>query len=255
MRQRLPAPIHVAARPDGSDPVSVSESEGKVATKPLQASKMKYSIRFSLTSVMAGLLGMSVLAAMYSLLTFDRMRDSMTRLASEDLSALVLAQQVADEIVGVGDALQAAYAVESSAEREQWMGHITDRLQRVRAKTHDIARFPSTEESAELARDLAQKLDLLSKAIVQFDRVLTGRIAAKDRLEGRAHQIREANAHYMRAVDDANRQMRALAARALAVDVPDPMTESQLRQRLDSFLEREISWLGTAQDLRAQGRD
>ena len=78
------------------------------------------------------------------------------------------------------------------------MGHITDRLQRVRAKTHDIARFLSTEEAAELARDLAQQLDLLSEAIVQFDRVLTGRMAAKDRLEGRAHQIREANAHYMR---------------------------------------------------------
>ncbi len=255
MHQRLSAPIHAADGPDGSDPGSVSESEGKAATKPLQASKMKCSIRFSLTSVMAGLLGMLVLAAVYSLITFDRMRDSMTRLASEDLSALVLAQQVADEIVGVGDALQAAYAVESSAEREQWMGHTTDRLQRVRAKTHDIARFPSTEESAGLARDLAQQLDLLSKAIVQFDRVLTGRIAAKDRLEGRGRQIREANAHYMRAVDDANRQMRALAARALAIDVPDSMTEGQLRQRLDIFLEREMSWLGTAQDLRAQGRE
>jgi signal transduction histidine kinase/DNA-binding response OmpR family regulator len=216
---------------------------------------MKFSIRFSLTSVMAGLLGMSVLAAVYSLMTFDRMRDSMTRLASEDLSALVLAQQVADEVVSVGDALQAAYTVESSAEREQWMGHTTDRLQRVRAKTHDIARFPSTEESAGLARDLAQQLDLLSKAIVQFDRVLTGRIAAKDRLEGRGRQIREANAHYMRAVDDANRQMRALAARALAIDVPDSMTEGQLRQRLDIFLEREMSWLATAQDLRAHGRE
>jgi signal transduction histidine kinase len=254
MRQRLSAPMHAADGSDGSDPVSVSESEEKVATKPLQAPKMQYSIRFSLTSVMAGLLGMSVLAAVYSLITFDRMRDSMTRLASEDLSALVLAQQVADEVVGVGDALQAAYAVESSAEREQWMGHITDRLQRVRAKTHDIARFASTEESAGLARDLAQHLDLLSEAIVQFDRVMTGRIAAKDRLEERVRQIREANAHYMRAVDDANRQMRALAARALA-DVPDSVTEGQLRQRLDVFLERELSWLGTAQDLRAQGRE
>jgi len=204
---------------------------------------------------MAGLLGMSVLAAVYSLITFDRMRDSMTRLASEDLSALVLAQQVADEVVGVGDALQAAYAVDSNAEREQWMGHTTDRLQRVRAKTHDIARFLSTEESAGLARDLAQQLDLLSQASVQFDRVLAGRMAAKDRLEERGHQIEEVAARYMLAVDDVSRQMRALAARALAIEVPSSMTEGQLQTRLDAFLERELSWLGTAQDLRAQGRD
>jgi signal transduction histidine kinase len=215
---------------------------------------MKYSIRFSLISVMAGLLGMSVLAAVYSLMTFDRMRDSMTRLAAEDLSALVLAQQVAYEVVGVGDALQAAYAAESSAEREQGIGLATDRLQRVRAKTHDITRFPSTEESAGTVRDLTQQLTQLSEAIVQFDRLLTGRIAAKDRLEERGRQIREANEHYVGAVDDANRQMRALAARALT-DVPDSITEGQLQQRLDLFLEREMSWLGTAQDLRAQGRE
>jgi signal transduction histidine kinase len=222
--------------------------------EPVLTSRTKYSIRFSLISVMAGLLGMSVLAAVYSLMTFDRMRDAMTRLASQDLSALVLAQQVADEIVGMGDALQAVYAVESRTEREQWMGHISDRLQRVHAKAHDIARFPSTAESDGLTRDLAQQLDLLSQAIARFDRVLTDRIAAKDRLEERARQIRESTTHYMQAVDDANRQMRALAARALT-DVPDSITEGQLQQRLDLFLERELSWLGTAQDLRAQGRE
>jgi signal transduction histidine kinase len=204
---------------------------------------------------MAGLLGMSVLAAVYSLMTFDRMRDSMTRLASEELSALVLAQQVADEVVGVGDALQAAYAVDSNAEREQWMGHTTDRLQRVRAKIHDIVRFLSTEESVGLAHHLAQQLDFLSQASVQFDSVLAGRIAAKDRLEERARQIEEVVARYMLAVDDVSRQMRALAARALVIDVPGSMTEGQLQARLDAFLERELSWLGTAQDLRAQGRD
>ena len=169
MGQRLSAPIPAADRPDDSGPVLVSEPTGKAATTPLQTSRTKYSIRFGLTAVMAGLLGMSVLAAVYSLMTFDRMRDAMTQLASEDLSALVLVQQVADEVVGVGDALHAAYAVDSNAERAQWMGHTTDRLQRVRAKTHDIDRFLSTEESAGLAHHLAQQLDLLSQAIVQFD--------------------------------------------------------------------------------------
>jgi signal transduction histidine kinase len=255
VQQRLSAPTHTAHRPDGSSPGSVVESEGTAATTPLPAAKTTYSIRFSLISVMAGLLGMSVLAAVYSLTTFDRMRDSMTHLASEDLSALVLAQQVVDEVVGVGDALQAAYAVDSNAEREQWMGHTTDRLQRVRTKTHDIDRFLSTEESAGLARHLAQQLDFLSQASVQFDRVLAGRLAAKDRLEERGRQIEDLATRYMSAVDDVSRQMRALAARALAIDVPGSITEGQLQTRLDIFLEREMSWLGTAQDLRAQGRD
>jgi signal transduction histidine kinase len=255
VHQRRSAPLSAANGPDGSDPMSVSASKGKPATQPLQASKKKYSIRFSLTAVMAGLLGMSVLAAVYSLMTFDRMRDAMTRLASEDLSALVLAQQIADEVVGVGDALQAAYAVDSNAEREQWMGHTSDRLQRVHAKTHDIDRFLSTEESAGLARHFAQQLDFLSQASVQFDRVLAERMAAKDRLEERGSQIRQAAARYMLAVDHASRQMRALAARALATDVPDSMAEGQLQTRLDAFLERELSWLGTTQDLRAQGRE
>jgi hypothetical protein len=255
VQQRLSAPTHTAHRPDGSSPGSVVESEGTAATTPLPTAKTTYSIRFSLISVMAGLLGMSVLAAVYSLTTFDRMRDSMTHLASEDLSALVLAQQVVDEVVGVGDALQAAYAVDSNAEREQWMGHTTDRLQRVRTKTHDIDRFLSTEESAGLARHLAQQLDFLSQASVQFDRVLAGRLAAKDRLEERGRQIEDLATRYMSAVDDVSRQMQALAARALAIDVPGSITEGQLQTRLDIFLEREMSWLGTAQDLRAQGRD
>ena len=80
-------------------------------------------------------------------------------------------------------------------------------------------------------------------------------MAAKDSLEERGRQIREAAARYMLAVDNASRQMRALAARALATDVLDSQAEGQLQTRLDAFLEGELSWLGTTQDLRAQGRE
>ena len=62
--------------------------------------RKSFGIRASLITVMAALLFVSFFLTVYSIWTLDKTRNTMTRLVAEDLPDLVLAQRLADKILG-----------------------------------------------------------------------------------------------------------------------------------------------------------
>jgi PAS domain S-box-containing protein len=217
-----------------------------------------FGIRVSLIVVMAGLLLLTVLAVGYSILTLGKLRDTTTRLAAESLPNLLRAQQIADDLVGLGESLKAARSPATGKERQQRMADTHGWIDRLRAEVDKLAtvgQLHVTDDPGAIHVHIARELDALTQALDRFDQILVKRITVTENREALRQQIREAYAAYVLAVDDANRQMRALVARTLAIDLPAARSEGHLEQRLDAFQDREMSWLGTTQDLRTDGRE
>ncbi|HTU03098.1 MAG TPA: ATP-binding protein, partial [Candidatus Sulfotelmatobacter sp.] len=217
--------------------------------------RVVFGIRFSLIAAMAVLLLLTVLAVGYTIVTLDRLRDATTRLASTSLPGLASAQRLADDVASLGEFLKAARAPRTAAEHRQRMANVQESVARVRARLGATSEVDATVEAEAIRARLTDQADALVGALGDLDLLLTRRIALMERQEALRRDIRAAYGDYMTAVDDANRQMRALVARTLAIDVPDALSEGHLQERLDAFQDREMSWLGTTQDLRSDGRE
>ncbi len=216
-------------------------------------------IRTSLILVMAGLLFIFLLVAFYSFWTLDRTRHTMTDLVSEDLPDLVLAQSLSDEFSSLGDSMQTVHFGINERER---LNRILDLAKRIdylqvqmAVRLKEIDRAPLQEETAQRLRDMKKELDEVSQKLSRYNQSVEKIIVAQERKEALSRLLEEAFDNYDLVLDNANRQMRALVARALAADIPDSAALNQLNNRLDTFLEREMSWLGTAQDLRTNARE
>jgi len=107
----------------------------------------------------------------------------------------------------------------------------------------------------DLAKEMSKDLEQLLAALRQYEQVVDRRIMTGEERAARQLRLDDIFARYLSAVDDTTRQMRALVSRALAVDIPDAGGKGRLVPAMDAFLEREMSWLGTAQDLRNNGRE
>ena len=213
-----------------------------------------FGLRFNLIAVMAVLLLLTALAVGYSILALTRLRDATTRLASKDLPSLVSAQRLADDVASLGEILKATRAPRSAAEHQEGLAAVRSSIASVRRNLGEMDQA-TVAESASLRARLAHRLDRLTVAAGDLDQLLARRIAFTERQEAMRRQIQETYSGYMSAVDDANRQMRALVARTLAMDMPNAANEGHLQERLDAFQDREMSWLGTTQDLRSDGRE
>ena len=92
-------------------------------------------------------------------------------------------------------------------------------------------------------------------AVVHLEQVHRKAIAARQRRLAVSREIDRRFSTLFAVATRVDAHMRALASRALAIDLPDAAENDQLQQRLDSFLENEMSWLGTAQDLLVAARE
>ncbi|HQK78810.1 MAG TPA: PAS domain S-box protein [Syntrophales bacterium] len=226
-------------------------------TQSKEPRKIRFGIRARLMAVLAGLLCVAALIVLYSFQTLDRLRGEMEKMAATDMSSIVLAQQISDQIVVLGDYLLGLKTIENSSKKEQlssrfkeMTGRLREDLQRMEEMHHEIV-CPDPE----LAGGMRTELEQLSAALRQYEQVLDRRIMTVEELAAQQRRLEEIIARYLAAVDDANRQMRALVSRGLAVNIPEAGKKGRLVQEMDAFLEREMSWLGTAQDLRSNGRE
>jgi len=219
-------------------------------------------IRASLTYITIGLLSISLILVLYSVHTLNNMRAAMIMLASQDLSGLVIAQQISNDYIFLNDELQGISFISEDKERQQEMAKINHIVKRLRGELQLIngmgkAAHNDAQQAAarDLEREMAREMEQLDKFIKRYDQTLGRLITIANALETRREHIDQVYAVFVAACEDVNRQMRAFVSRSLAVNIPDAASQKRLDQELDAFLEREMSWLGTAQDLRNDGRE
>ncbi|MBA4418668.1 MAG: hypothetical protein C0392_12285 [Syntrophus sp. (in: bacteria)] len=215
-------------------------------------------IRASLIGVMVGLLLISLTVVFYSVQTLNSMRAAMTMLTSQELSGLVITQQISNVFTVLNDELQSFPFIDDNKERQQVMARIDQMVKRLFGELQQMGSMNGTAFSdAHYAavRDLEIELEQLDKFIKRYDQITGQRIAATKKLKTHQAHIDQVYNGFVTASEDANRQMRALVSRALAVNIPDAAKKGKVDQELDAFLEREMSWLGTTQDLRNDGRE
>ncbi|MDP2855151.1 MAG: PAS domain S-box protein [Smithellaceae bacterium] len=215
-------------------------------------------IRASLIGIMMGLLSISLILVLYSMYTLNNTRTAMNHLATQDLAGLVMAQQIENEFRSLIDELQGIPFIGSHAERQQKMASIKQLMKRLLGDLQQMggmnfAALAGTRDTG--VGDLEKGLGQLDQVITRYDQITGRRIAAREELKIRQERIDRVYASFISAAEDTNRQMRAFVSRSLAVNIPNAAKQGRLQQELDTFLEREMSWLGTAQDLRNDGRE
>jgi signal transduction histidine kinase len=240
------------------DPEGTSETGDIVFPHQGQNSKMKtrkfrFGIRFSLTVVMIGMLCLSAALAIYALVTLGRVEGTMRRLSSQDLSRILEAQEIADQIGTLEDRVGRARTVTKEDDRLLQFTTIRNIIDELERRSAGFSK--DQRDGKEGFLSLASTLTQLRRELTRFDQVLERFCLLKLKREGVDRRVEETYASYVRAVDEANRQMRAMVARALAIDLPNAAKQDELDRRLDIFIEREMSWLGTAQDLRTDARE
>jgi len=220
----------------------------------MKSHRFRFGIRFSLTLAMVGMLCLSVTLAIYGLVTLGKVRGTLRQLPSQDLSRVLIAQEIADQMMTLEDRLSTVKTVTIDDDRLLQFRDIDKIIGGIRQR---LAQFPSGRhnEGEDFPIDLSGGLNQLQQDLTHFDRILGQYCRLRLKREMMDRKVEEAYAGYMQAVDEANRQMRAMVARALAIDIPDAARQSELDRRLDAFSEREMSWLGTTQDLRTDGRE
>lgn len=95
----------------------------------------------------------------------------------------------------------------------------------------------------------------LRAASGQLDLAVQRLLTARETTAQRAVRIRDAQRRHIAAATRAEVTARALVSRSLAIDLVDAAARSLLQQRIDDLLEREFSWLATAQDMVTDSRN
>lgn len=217
-----------------------------------------FSIRTRLTAVVVTLVLMAFIIFFYSFNTLEKLRLSISDLASGDLSGVILAQQISAQVVVLNDMLQDIEPIDSGPERQQKMPHFLTLIRELQKEVRRMETgFPAVVTPAwmDSVHHMARELDQLLQLSIQFDVLLQQCIESSKRLQARERLIGERYEQVVAAIDDAGRQMRGLVSRAVAIDLPEAGLRDQLPQRLDLFLEREMGWLGTTQDLGNDARE
>ncbi len=238
----------------GQEPVPAPSAPGGRAAMP----RVVFGIRFCLTAVMAALLLFTVAAVAYAILTFTRLRDTTSRLAAEELPALVSAQRIADAVTSLAETLHRPHEARGAEDARYHGEEAGRRLAQVRAELRELAPgggIGAGPEAEAMRREITAAFESLARREQIVAEILSRRTRLGERREALRRELREAYAAYTLALDEANRQMRALVARTLAIELPAARDELELQQRLDAFQDREMSWLGTTQDLRTDGRE
>ncbi len=186
-------------------------------------------------------------------------------LVAEELPELLFTHRVADEISKLGDALPNIHFAVSDTERWNRLRDLEKQIDQLRSQIGAIpaqsdgkpaaGKFLSLEKSLDLLRRIQEKLKNVKKLLAEYRTIVEKVIVTQKQEENLIRRFEAAFETYDRALDDANREMRALVSRALAADIPDSAASGRLESRLDSFLANEMSWLGTIQDLRANARE
>ncbi len=258
MKRPIPGLDESNKDPNGQTTENASFSDMGIPGTDLKSSRFS-GIRTSLITVMVGLIFITLVVALYSFWTLDRTRNTMTDLASEDLPDLVLAQRLAEEFSSLADFMQTVHFVINEKERLNRIPDVAKKIDSLQVqmavRLREIDRASMREETAQRLRGMKKELDQTSEKLSRYNQGVEKIIAAQEKRKALGGLLEEAFDSYDLVLDNANRQMRALVAGALAEDIRDSAVLNQLNNRLDTFPEREMSWLGTTQDLRTNARE
>lgn len=103
-------------------------------------------------------------------------------------------------------------------------------------------------------RHLLGEVESLTVTMQGLEKAVAERLQSTARREMASAALRRSFDRHFELATRIGSLMRAIASRSLAVDLADLSGEA-LQNAVDSFLEREMSWMGTAQDLRSDSRE
>jgi diguanylate cyclase (GGDEF)-like protein len=231
----------------------------------------RLGIRFHLAVGFALLALIATLIGTYSTIVAERI-DRQARDQQAALQAAISRSRTVFEATASLTGLLAGLAAADSSYRQRIAaGRVSDHLAviagQIESLTGSLARLerpsgvngPSRGPPAPVGGSNPDgKLHLfreLREAALQLDHEVLRLLKAREAAQRQAARIRDAQRDHVAAASRAEVTIRALVSRTLAIDLVDAEAPDRLQQRLDDLLEREFSWLATAQGLVADSRN
>jgi diguanylate cyclase (GGDEF)-like protein len=231
----------------------------------------RLGIRFHLAVGFALLVLIATLIGTYSTIVSERIE----RQARDQQAALQMAisrsRTVFEATASLTGLLAGLATANSSDGRRVAAGRVSDHLDviagQIESLSGSLARLEQLTGVVQTQRgtpvpprtvrpeDSVQLFQGLRQAALELDREIRRLLTAREAARRRAALVRDAQRDHITAASRAEVTMRALVSRALAIDLVDAAAEARLQERIDDLLEREFSWLATAQDLVTDSRN
>jgi signal transduction histidine kinase len=231
--------------------VSVSSGGGDAVRRGagfLRPSRTKFGIRQQVFAAFGAIAAIAGVIAAYSLLSFHGLREGMTELAFGTMPALVAAQKMVDDTDDLLLPIESLAHARTEAERQSWLELSEERLSSL-IQTRD--RLADRFRGGEGGKLLGVIQGGLKEAIERLDAAVGARIAAGNARASMVHRSKDAYAAFNDAIKAVERRTRTVAILTLSITLPEAKGRDDLQSRISTFIEREMGWLATVQDLRS----
>ena len=217
--------------------------------------RLPSAIRFRIAAVVTVLLAVTVALTGHAYFSLARLQRQTHELASVYLTDVALARHIQTRAEEMLVYLPALAPIDWENGRNDARRALDRLVQELRGDTTALETRGSIAplQRGQMA-SLLFKLEMVERDIGQLDALVLARVAATVSREAGWNQVETAYARHFGVATEAEAQLRALVARALAVDIAEA-APGQLQQRLDQLLDKNLSWLATAQDIRTDSRE
>ncbi len=254
VRPELPG-VSGSPAPDSRPAVDLPP-DGRISSPASR--RIRPRIRATMMAASAAFCLLAAVLSIYTVLVLAQLSDAMKKLATRELPVVTRVQECIAHLEDLFIPAQELSKAASGKELAYWADETTARFERTRSDVLYLASnldASDDEPSRNKARLLLERLNLFEREANSLREASVLHIGAVEHRIALYREIREAYARYFEAATDVERQMRALVSHSIAVDIPEAGAQSKLQSRLDSFLEEEISRLGTVRDLMTDGRE
>ena len=228
-----------------------------VTAAPNTDSPIRYGIRRRLVLATVTLTGLMVGVALLSYAILANLEIRMALLASSNLDEISRAVEAHNESKALMKLIDQLARARTRVELDSVAAEAAALLARLHTHEAHLRRLlaGSTGEIGALLTQIKSRLEETGRAVHDLETLRRQTLISREQRIAVGKEIDRRFSALFTVAIQVDAHMRALASRALAIDLPTDAKTSRLQRRLDLFLEREISWLGTAQDLLTVARE
>jgi signal transduction histidine kinase len=235
------------------DPISqaIGTFPGKGLAAAFSHVSTRLGIRQRLFMAFGLVAAIAATLAIFSLAIFHHLASSMTELAFGTMPELIAMQRTADDASELLSPIQSLALARTDMERKYWYGAIEERLAalpRARGQAVDADAGIAPLEAYLHKQDLIESVHRLDDAVgLRFETSLA-RVGA-------ARRSADEYIAFTDAIKAVERRIRTVAILTLSLKLPEAPDQDALRVGINGFIEREMSWLATVQEVRSVGND
>jgi signal transduction histidine kinase/DNA-binding response OmpR family regulator/HPt (histidine-containing phosphotransfer) domain-containing protein len=213
-------------------------------------------LRLRLFAAFAAIATLAAAIAAFALAGLQQVESGMGAFALTTMPTLVTARSTADTAGELAVPINSLLHAGGKADQTRWLQLLDARMADLEVHRATLVGQLSKDSTSRAQVELlGTAIHALTTVEHRFRQAVTQRIQAADEVSGRIAQAGAVHAAFVENAKVVERQTRSLATLALATRLSEARGKRDLDSKLDGFIEREMSWVATAQELRSNGSE